>query len=373
MNDNRFIEDCGYRRDRPQSDANASFQCGLICELLNCSDAGIVSAEACRACCSSQPTPTLEDLNPVVASLLYMEVERIQHQTSNQRTGISAQRLAELGNWAEDSIPVLFPHETEDAPSPCLSFHHGVSVADIENVLPLPMKAKSKDTSIQWAVGITTAPRRQPTLSSCIDTVTLAGWESPHLFVDGDVEIPGQYDHLVQTTRTPQLGPWLNYFLSLSDLVRREPDADAYMLIQDDVIFPPTPAVIEYLNQVIWPTSDANIVSLFCSADYDSTEPGWSSWDATWYVGAQAFVFSKCMAEAFLADEKVATYERVGDGLKKAGIDVVIGEWAKRREVKIYRPTPSLVQHAGHVSAIWDTSRVVGLRRANQFVGDLLR
>jgi hypothetical protein len=36
-----------------------------------------------------------------------------------------------------------------------------------------------------------------------------------------------------------------------------------------------------------------------------------------------------------------------------ANLDALIGQWAERSRVPIFFPTPSLVQHIGHVSTLW--------------------
>ena len=58
-------------------------------------------------------------------------------------------------------------------------------------------------------------------------------------------------------------------------------------------------------------------------------------------------------------------------GLSK--IDVLVGEFAVANGIPIYYPCPSLVQHIGTVSTIWDTARAVLARRAGQYIGDLIQ
>ena len=41
-----------------------------------------------------------------------------------------------------------------------------------------------------WAVGVTTAPRRTPTLPRCLKSLAIAGWEEPRLFAEPGVETP---------------------------------------------------------------------------------------------------------------------------------------------------------------------------------------
>jgi hypothetical protein len=56
-------------------------------------------------------------------------------------------------------------------------------------------------------------------------------------------------------------------------------------------------------------------------------------------------------------------------------IDILIGRWAHGRQLPIYFPSPSLVQHIGNESSIWSDpdSRAIGDRRADRFAGDIDR
>src|SRR5207244_12425388 len=71
---------------------------------------------------------------------------------------------------------------------------------------PLPTRRSSdlpserKSPRVQnWAVGVTTAPRPQPTLHSCLDSLFRAGWQEPRLFVDSAVTIPDRFSDLPLT------------------------------------------------------------------------------------------------------------------------------------------------------------------------------
>jgi hypothetical protein len=200
-----------------------------------------------------------------------------------------------------------------------------------------------------------------------------SGWDRLHLFVDGDMPIPTEFDRFCAVRRIPQVGAWQNYVLSLRQLLILEPDADTLMMVQDDVLFPGVPAIRGYVETMPWPSQAPALVSLYCSAHYTAVEPGWCAWTSIWEYGALAFVFPRELAEAFLSDQGVRGYGARPTAWGTGGIDTIIGQWAGRSGVTIYRPTPSLVQHIGDVSALWPTSRAVGLRTAALYLGDLLR
>jgi hypothetical protein len=346
---------------------------------LESSDAA-VAADACRACCNSF-SPTPDDPNPVLASLLYAAADRLLAQVAQVKHaggGLTERRqplrpLQELRDWAEANLPLVLPEEDDAGPVEAEAAEDPkcVTVDQIARLLPLPAD-RSAGRPRRWAVGVTTAPRRSPTLAACLESLIAAGWTRPHLFVDGEMELPARFAELPRTQRRPALGAWASYRESLRGLLVQQPPADAMMIVQDDVLFPRYPAVRQYVEQVLWPGTRPSLVSLYCCADYDAPQAGWSPWQDTWHFGALAFVFPRTLADAFLSaaeapgDRKDAVDQPVG------GIDVRVGEWARRQGIEIYRPTPSLVQHIGHVSTLWPTSRAVGLRRASRYVGQLL-
>ena len=114
---------------------------------------------------------------------------------------------------------------------------------------------------------------------------------------------------------------------------------------------------------MLWPGDRPGIVSLYCARPYTQASPGWYALPMQWVWGALAFIFPAEAARRFLADPEVVGHRRNGpDGL--TGIDTLVGRFAYRNDLPIYFPTPSLVQHIGHVSALWDHATVSGSRRA---------
>src|SRR5262249_39298276 len=206
------------------------------------------------------------------------------------------------------------------------------------------------------------------------ERLTAAGWGDPVLFVDGPVEVPKAGIDLPFTRRDRPAGAWPNSYLALLELYLRKPKAGAYLLVQDDVILPGSPAVRAYLETVFWPGDEPGIVSLFCSSQYTREQPGWHAIDEAWVWGALALAFHPEVLARFLTDPIVFQHRTRTDGerIGLTHIDVLIGQWADRHHVPVWYPTPSLAQHIGHVSSLWETSRALGLRRADHYVEDLL-
>ena len=187
--------------------------------------------------------------------------------------------------------------------------------------------------------------------------------------------MPERYGGLPGVVREPRVGNWPNYHLSLAELAMRHPDADAYFLVEDDALLYDSENLREYLEQALWPGFRPCLVSLYCPSDYSAGKIGWRTIRIPWTLGALAFVFPRRLARAFLLDPTVCRHrwrgwQDPGGGLANA--DAVIGEWAWRKRIPIWYPTPSLVQHIGATSTLGLDLRVVGMRRAALWAGSLV-
>ncbi len=279
-------------------------------------------------------------------------------------------RWQDLLAKAEASLPVVLPNEDDLPPAPTTPGEHAVqpTVDEIARVLPLPAQRIGQVT--HWAVGVTTAPRRSPTLAPCLHSLIAAGWPEPHLFVDGAVEIPPEFADLARTIRLPATGARQSYFLAIAELLQKFPEAQALMLVQDDAYWPGHLPVREYLEQCLWPGTDPGLVSAWCCTDDTALVSGWHPIHRPWRFGAVVFIFSRETAERFIHDPLMQRACNSRPENHSGGLSMLIGDWAARVGVVVYYPTPSLVQHLGEVSTIWENSRAVGVRRASRFLGD---
>ena len=144
-----------------------------------------------------------------------------------------------------------------------------------------------------------------------------------------------------------KLGAWPNWLLGLSELYLREPKADAYLMVQDDVTF--AGGLRKYLEETLWPDKRLGVVSLHTASHQDrgdlqgyyASDCGWAAW------GAQAYVLPNASARALLAHPRIINHRHRGprDGL--ANVDSIIGKWCKDSGLAYYFHTPSLTQHTG--------------------------
>ena len=147
----------------------------------------------------------------------------------------------------------------------------------------------------------------------------------------------------------------------------REPQVDAYLMCQDDVLF--SEGLRNYLDESPWPTPDAGVISVYCPSHYATDQNpgfhvenrGWQSW------GALAYILPAASARALLCDLRVVEHRLQGpaDGLRN--IDSVVGRWCKNSRRTYVVHVPSLAQHIGETSTIWNGVRNSNRRRADRF------
>ncbi len=359
----RTAEDCRYR---VPIDHHSS-ACRLLKELSGVTDRSLLKIPdgACEACCDSF-LPTQDDLNPVVASLLFQLAEEVTSRGGTSECDTAKAKA--LIERAKSQVPTLLPEE-EDCVDDVQRFTAAteLSVAEVETILPITAKATGNVR--RWAVGVTTCPRRQPTLETSLASFLGCGWIDMEvtIFADGTVTIPDSLQGCRQVSRSSPSGAWIAWKRALAGLVEQNSDADVVLLFQDDALFPAGCALRQYLETLLWPQSQHCMVSLYSSADYTTGENGWQPLKQPWSLGAVAWAFPMSIAVELTESIRQNELELIDS---TAGIDSRVGSWAWQRNIPFWYPTPSLVQHIGQVSTVWQSSRAVGLRRAQRFLLD---
>jgi hypothetical protein len=361
------VESCIWRRT---SDELAC--CGLVERLLPIARVP-VSLGACSACCESFP-PTEKLLNPVVASLVRLAADGVIREgraTREQLAGLRAQSERALNAFTHAQA-----HRPDPAAATCESaiatagpvydpFRISRPLSLLE-LLP-PPAATSGPAVNRWAVGVTTSPRRDDTLEQTLDSLSRAGFDSVRLFMDGTVRLPARYQTIPLTWREDTIGAWPTWYMSLAELVLHQPDADAFLLVQDDVLLADRGSLKAYLEQVLWPGNTLGIVSLF-SAQYQM-HPGWYSGPPSPWFSAQALLLPNSIARLLLCDADVSRRCLEAAGGHHIPIPTVLAEWAWRKSIPIYQPSPSLAQHIGSASTLWGPAMLSRPRRATWFAG----
>lgn len=220
-----------------------------------------------------------------------------------------------------------------------------------------------------WAVGVTTAPRQPATLERTLASLAAAGWTGPRLFAEPGSVIPPGFANSPITRRDRPLGAWPNFFLGLSELVLRDPHADAYFMLQDDVVL--CANLRGYLERSLWPSDRLAMVSPYRSTNYTAQTAPWRPIDAGWnLIGALTCIFPNAAARSLLSFARAVSFRQRGPSEGLRNVDSVVGAWAKHNRLPIYMHVPSLAAHIGETSLAWPGLAAVRQRQANDFVGE---
>ncbi|HUT09045.1 MAG TPA: hypothetical protein VMY42_00980 [Thermoguttaceae bacterium] len=216
----------------------------------------------------------------------------------------------------------------------------------------------------RWAVGITTAPRPRPTLERTMQALTDAGWDRYSIFAEPGAPLPLVDPDRIRVYRRPAtLDIWQNWITGLADLLAAYPEADAFFMLQDDVLL--CRGLRDYLERVLWPADHrVGICSPYQPAPYLAEHPGAGFYlqNRGWYLaGALTWIIPPATARSLLPTWANFEAERQ--------LDARIGNWCLETGRSVWYHSPSLAQHLGlGNSASGDESRH-NLRRAGDFIG----
>ncbi len=365
-----------------------------------------VERNVCDYCCTQfEPRPGLP--NPMVASLLYRVAAHAISQGGLE--GVTVEDAEALQRLAISHLPIEGtdpePYQKQRTPyaGPCFflgretgsrecescrgkvrrktfACHHE-QLGD-ETVIKECQRCPAYERRLatdgarsvtHWAVAVTTAPRKEATLELSLESLARAGWAQPLVFAEPGTDLPAGLEPERITRRRRTFGAWPNFFATLTELCLLEPKADAYLLCQDDVLY--AEGLRDYLEDQLWPAETLGVVSLHTASHQDRgdregffpADLGWDAW------GAQAYVFPNAAARAFLRNVSVVNHRHRGprDGL--CNVDSVVGQWCRDSGLDYYLHTPSLTQHVGDTSTLWENARTKGRRIAATFNGEVGR
>ena len=387
--------DCQYR-----SDPDGQSTCRLLADFFETErrDLTECSFEMCQSCCKSR-IPSPKALNSSVASLLLLASGKVIEEGGISTCDLT--RAEHLQNWALKNITVVGESEN---PSPskktnyqgscfylgellgerkCESCVGNIRQKEFEchheghesTVIRDCMNCSDYEPGLgrgginSWAVGVTTAPRREPNLPEMLQSLKKAGWGEARIFAEPGSEVVEEGGFTV-TQRRETMGAWPNFMLGLSELVLSNPQADAYFMCQDDALF--CGGLRKYLENELWLDDKVGVVSPHTpSHQTHEQEPGffeadvgWSSW------GAMAFVFSNASARALLRHPAVINHRNrgMGDGLRN--VDSVVGNWCRMAGLPYYLHAPSLCEHIGLTTTLWKVDSLEGRRSSSDFPGE---
>ncbi len=332
----RSMEACRFRK-LTSSGTSGEACCLQVGEVTGIADPELqrVLPEACEACCRTMRDQ--DAINPVVASLVYNAVSRVIETGGHPEC--SVERAQQLKQFAIGHLGVIV-EELPDHSYPPESYTPGGDVTQLQ------VECSERFT---WSVGLLTAPRRVPTILPTIQSLKDAGFERVHVFAEPGSLLPPECPDLAVTIHRRRLGNFVNFYSSLSRLLADNPASDAFAIFQDDV--EAAAGLKDWCDQQLWPL-DSGVVSLFTPRLHSSRTVGWHLRSPGYnrVCGAQAFVFRRDMLQRFLSDPHVVRHLEI----KVKHDDTVVAEWVAREGIGIAYHTPSLVQHVGAVSSIFE-------------------
>lgn len=230
----------------------------------------------------------------------------------------------------------------------------------------------------RWAVGITSAPRPVPTLHRCVESVMAAGF-APTVFAEPGTSIDGIGCPVA--VRTTRRGIWRNYVDTLRQLLAAHPDAQAIMVLQDDVVL--CQGVREFLEHDLWPGLSPGMVSIYSPEEREAGGLPGVDRRTSGVIGLCAAIYPRHVAERLAQSQFAHDWRGVHaqgahepDPLKKKAIDTGVCETLKAWGLPVYHYRPSLAQHIADVSSIGHggrhQTRGNGLlyRSSKHFVGE---
>jgi hypothetical protein len=238
------------------------------------------------------------------------------------------------------------------------------------------------DRPIKWAYCVTTVPSRMDDLlPRTLDSLRGAGFDRPHLFVDGATNLQVTkyrewFTSLDVTTRYPAVRTYGNWVLSLWELYVRNPACDRYAVFQDD--FVTVRNLRAYLDRCPFPDGERgrpkgywNLYTFPSNQELAAKNRPQGQRYSRWYFsnqhgrGAVALVFSLAGVVDLLSSRHVVTKPQDAHrGWRSA--DGAVVESLRQQGYWEHVHDPSLVQHTGDVSAMGNSPH----KKAVSFPGE---
>lgn len=188
------------------------------------------------------------------------------------------------------------------------------------------------------------------TLGRTLDSLKAAGFDPPLVYRDEN-----------------QSGQFKAWLAAVDLLLLTSPQADAYFLVEDDVVF--CKGLRVWLVKNLWPDDPAKIAlcSPYSPEAYQIPVRGWHREVRGLYL---------CSGQSWVVPP--ATLRRINTELhglihspdKLRGGDYIIGQWALDRGLGVWFHSPSLGQHIGIGNGLCGGDVDSPLRKATDFVGE---
>lgn len=220
---------------------------------------------------------------------------------------------------------------------------------------------------MKWAVGLITVPSRRETLfPRTLASLEAAGFDRPRVFIDGDDDALAWYRWSINAVvRGDPLGNFGNWYLGLAELYCRNPDADRFLMFEDDLVA--VRGLREYLEAT--PMPDRGYCNLYTGGEGNpllaekQAHPGWFHSDQR-AAGALGLMFDNQTTTQLLGSLVFVRHlQQMSDGMMRVDGAVCLALRSDpRATVSEYVHKPSLIQHTGSgASLIEPIRRKMGL------------
>lgn len=237
-------------------------------------------------------------------------------------------------------------------------------VADVPGRTQFVFAVRGRVTwlAMRWQHGLTTVPeRRGDLLPRTLASLKAGGFDRPHLFIDGDHDGASWEREfgLKATARSERIRTAGNWMLALYELYYLDPNADRYLITQDDLVC--VRNLRAYLEKSPYPEKGyLNCYSFRANETVIAGKP--PGWYPGYYLGsgppgfqkglgAVALVFTREAVMTLLkAEHMVERPQNAHRGWK--AVDGGIVTSMNKAGWLEYVHAPSLVQHTGKVSSM---------------------
>lgn len=199
----------------------------------------------------------------------------------------------------------------------------------------------------KWAVGITTSRRKHPTIVKTVKALENAGWAAGTIFAEPEsfVDCGENWNYVHRSLKTGIFGNWM---LGLYELFIRNIDADAFFMIQDDIVIAPNTR--KYLENSLWFSDEPHLISLFGpnAIDKDPSN-GWRK-TSKYSGGPNSIIMSHETVQEILSSLTPLRYYGVQHQKNTSFDDLGIFSLVSEKNWSVFYPKPSIGDHIGHQS-----------------------
>lgn len=122
----------------------------------------------------------------------------------------------------------------------------------------VPQLHKGSVTS--WCVGVLHTSSSKIILQRCLDELARARWDDVHVFASKGADLEDMSTAKQRSRLANDLGAWGCWYMALSEMYLRTPNANAYFLMHDTIVI--RDGARSILEETLWPSGRLSFVSL---------------------------------------------------------------------------------------------------------------